>query len=181
MDKQKLLEIYEEFSDKMNDIRVFIRNQYIGVRNIIKWSPVIYQDRQWDFTYLYDILRFKLNEMQKFFDSKQAISLDSEKRALQMRKCIRLIDKLSKDVYDEKYHRQLEQKWGELQWKFEPIEDRPGFNRLIMHRENIKTPEDEEQERKELLEGMKKAEKERQQDLEELFSIIKKNIHTWWD
>lgn len=45
---------------KIND---FFRNLKYGLRNFWVWSKLIYNDRDWDFVYLYQIIELKLLRM----------------------------------------------------------------------------------------------------------------------
>lgn len=37
-----------------------LRSFYIGVKNIIEYMPIIYKDRDWDYEFILDILKYKL-------------------------------------------------------------------------------------------------------------------------
>jgi len=73
-------------------------NIKLGVKNLIVWLPVIYLDRWWDHYYLYRILRFKLNQMEKNFRTR-GMSVCSERDAKKMRTCVLLLDRLTNDDY----------------------------------------------------------------------------------
>ena len=75
-----------------------IRNLKEGIRNIIEWFPVIYEDRWWDYSFLYSILRKKLSLMEKGF-REDGICLNSEKDAKKMKICVLLLDRLINDDY----------------------------------------------------------------------------------
>ena len=40
-----------------------------GISNLIVWFPIIWKDRDWDHTFMLDILSFKLHRMNKYFHS----------------------------------------------------------------------------------------------------------------
>ena len=42
-----------------------IYNIYYGIRNLIKWFPIIWRDRGWDWTYLVIMLQHKLGGIEK--------------------------------------------------------------------------------------------------------------------
>lgn len=74
-----------------------IRQFSIGVHNIIKWIPVLYKDRDWDFYFVYNILQKKLEFTEKAIANS---SLENgEMYANKIRTAIRLIE----IVRDEKY------------------------------------------------------------------------------
>jgi hypothetical protein len=73
------------------------RQFFIGVGNIIKWIPVLYKDRDWDFYFVYNILQKKLEFTEK---SIRNSSLENGGMyANKIRTAIRLIE----IVRDEKY------------------------------------------------------------------------------
>jgi len=79
-------------------IHTKIRNIKPGLINIIYWLPVIYRDRWWDHSYLYSILRHKLNQMEKKFKC-CGISTQSEKDAKNIKICVLLLDRLINNDY----------------------------------------------------------------------------------
>lgn len=78
------------------------KNIKIGIKNLIKWFRIIWADRWWDFGFLYEIINFKLKDMEYNFN-KFGLSESSNKKSIKMRICIDLIDKLIEDDYFEKY------------------------------------------------------------------------------
>lgn len=73
-----------------------------SIKNIIKWFPIIWQDRNWDHSYFYRILHFKLNNMEKFFSSKDAISANTLKDAKRIKIARILVERLMEDNYWER-------------------------------------------------------------------------------
>ena len=53
-------------------IRYFINS----IKNLIKWFPIIWRDRDWDYAYIEDILLFKLNNMHKRFSNPDTTHVD---------------------------------------------------------------------------------------------------------
>jgi hypothetical protein len=87
-----------------------IRQFSIGVRNIIKWIPVLYKDRDWDFYFVYNILQKKLEFTEKAIRNS---SLENGGMyANKIRTAIRLIE----IVRDEKYVDEvlMEDDWSKI-------------------------------------------------------------------
>ena len=75
-----------------------------GISNLIKWFPLIWKDRDFDHGYLYDILYFKLGEMQKFFESDNAWSADAKEYAKQIKECRKLLYRImNESIQDENW------------------------------------------------------------------------------
>lgn len=69
-----------------------------GIKNLVFWFPVVWLDRWWDHSFLYSILRHKLKQMEKGFRM-YGISVNSERDAKNIKKCILLLDRLINDDY----------------------------------------------------------------------------------
>jgi hypothetical protein len=63
-----------------------------GVENLWKWFPVIWKDRDYDHDFIFEILKFKLNNMANRFEQTNRF-VDSTKQASKIRTCVRLIQK----------------------------------------------------------------------------------------
>lgn len=50
----------------LDRIDTFFRNIQIGIKNIFKYLPIIWNDRDWDYEYCVKLLRFKLKNMSKY-------------------------------------------------------------------------------------------------------------------
>jgi len=80
---------------------------------LIKWIPVIWNDRDWDYLYLINIMTFKLSQMEKYF-IKSEILIDKDKHFITQR--IKTLKKFLNKVYDEEYEAEfleiLDKKYG---------------------------------------------------------------------
>jgi len=87
-----------------------IRQFSIGVSNIIKWIPVLYKDRDWDFYFVYNILQKKLEFTEK------AIRNSSLENGGMYANKIRTAIKLIEIVRDEKYVDEvlMEDDWSKI-------------------------------------------------------------------
>lgn len=104
--------------------RYYHKDIYNGVKNLIKWFPVIWRDRDWDQSYIYTILQKKL-ELHAEGISKRDIMVCSQRNAEIMKTSARLIEKIKNDYYNSEYTDYSEDKY----W-FEDIPNRPGFSTM---------------------------------------------------
>lgn len=74
-----------------------IRQFFIGVRNIIKWIPVLYKDRDWDFYFVYVMLQKKL-EFTEIAIRNSSLN-NAEFYAKKIRTAIRLIEIVREEKY----------------------------------------------------------------------------------
>ena len=118
--------------------------------------------------------------MAEFFESDRAVSVNSEKRAKEMRRCIALIERIEKDEYADLPLAQLEKKYGKLEWSFSPSRE-SNFYTVDIHRNPRRGTPEYEAERKESAKIHKNAERQKQADIDYLFTYMAKHIQSWWD
>ncbi len=77
-----------------------------GLRNLRIWFRIIWNDRDWDYEFLYRILKHKLLRMEYLFRNDAMVG-DSEEMADQMDRCIIILDRLIEDKYFEEAEEKL--------------------------------------------------------------------------
>lgn len=150
-------------------IRVFynIKN---GLRNFWKWRSVVWNDRPWDYVYIFKALRFKLDETQRCIDG---TFVGADEEAAKIRSLIDAIDRILEDDYVKEEYEEMDRKYGKLEMIFNDD------NTITTTRTNLKE-EDKETERKETLTLAELEAKRRQQDINFVFDIMKNDIQRWW-
>jgi len=76
-----------------------IKRYFRKTRNLIKWIPILWQDEQWDESFLWEILKFKFKLMETHFNSDDCWATDFKKMAFQCKVCKLLCERLINDVY----------------------------------------------------------------------------------
>jgi hypothetical protein len=145
-----------------------------GIKNLIYYFPIIWKDRDWDQIYILEILKSKLDKMEKYIRN-YGIGVESENDADAMKYVINILNRIIDDVYMDEAFIPFYEKYPDYDWtlKSEPCEDNPKFHRLI----NNDTPE----QKKLMGECFNKADKLEKEDYEKLFDFLKNNIRNWWD
>ena len=82
----------------MYKIKQFFRRIY----NLYRWTPIIWRDQDWDHSYIYEILKFKLKNQAKYIGSKNRY-IGAKRDADIIMLCVRLIDKVQNDYYGHEY------------------------------------------------------------------------------
>lgn len=104
---------------KIRALRVPIRDFKIGIRNLIRWFPTIWGDRNWDYWYLERMLLKKLTFMR---DRQQEIQFFEgwENEVKWMNICIYLLTELVKDeIYDWKKEKKMRNLlWKVFSWRY---------------------------------------------------------------
>lgn len=140
-------------------IKDFFRRIKPGLGNVIRWFPVIYKDRWWDHSFLYSILKKKLELMEEGFRT-AGCSTNSEKDAKNMKICVLLLDRLINDAYIDYKN---ERGWSpKIRFSFEKEEEMTNQDLDILFKIL----------RKQVMVD---------QDLHLLLKIMRKQIRCWWD
>jgi hypothetical protein len=95
-----------------------------GVKNLWKWFPVIWRDRNWDHTFIYEILKTKI-EFQAEYIGGRDIHTRAKHDASRMQLVARLIERVKDGYYDAEY-----MDYHESKMVFLDIEDKPDFKKL---------------------------------------------------
>lgn len=141
-----------------------------SIKNIFRWIPIIWRDRDWDHTFLYEILRFKLSNMEECLRN-HSHYVNSEKDADRIKICVNLINRLMNDEYHDMVFKKHYEKWGKPKFNWIDTKDTP----------NVITKEDEKKESNEFRNLMQIENNLRQQDIDYLFETIRKYHQGWWD
>lgn len=146
-----------------------------GLGNIFKWWKVIYNDRDYDQHYIYQLLYFKLKNMEDFYRSDKAWSATAIKTADEIKVAKNLCKRLAEENYLHNAlaeHEKLYPKYYDNFWQFEKIEGKPYYKLVSKN-----TKEEEKSFRR----CGKLADYLEEQDKEMLFTYLKKHIDKWWD
>lgn len=147
--------------------------------NVWVYRRILWNDRDWDFIYFLELLQCKLNKMEHHFRYNAHI-MDSEKVANQLKICSTLTQRILDDRYGELEWDKLDNEYGEMKSTFQKTEY--GFNRLVLERPlALKGTPEYEKVRKKELRISKKADEQRKNDINYLFSYMAKYLQTWWD
>lgn len=154
-----------------------------NIKRFIRWFPIIWNDREFDYNYLLEVMKFKLEEMENFFRSKNAMSMYSEQRADEMRRCITTLDRMIKNDYSA-FDRH-DKKWGEMKMDFKAANDEfdefDELSEMVITRPFVFNEFLGKQERKEFMRCAEHEDMLVKQDMEYLFNQIKKHLKGWWD
>ena len=93
-------------------IRYFIG----GIKNIFRWMPTLYQDKDWDHWYIYNILQKKIEFQRKeIIYANRHMRVDCDNRDMTI--VLNLIERVKEDYYGTEY---LD--YEESKFRFEPVE-----------------------------------------------------------
>jgi hypothetical protein len=95
-----------------------------GIKNLIRWFPTIWKDRDWDDHYIWEILKVKLKN-QSTYIGRYDRHLSAKRDAEIMMTCVRLIDKIQTEFYQMEYSN-----YYETEFHLVDCEDRPDYKQL---------------------------------------------------
>lgn len=161
-----------------------------GVSNIIKWAPTIYKDKDWDRSFIFEILKFKLIQQRKeLVEANRHMGVEAINRDITI--CLNLIEHIQEETYNLEYQDFVrERMWfsdngdgtSTLNSEIE-YENFSGYfkkypnqvKRLLQKQPRFKLPEN----KMELALRLSDLNQSRCQAL--LFKVMNEKINRWWD
>lgn len=138
-----------------------------GILNLIDWAPIIWKDRDYDHSFLFDIMIKKMNRMEKFFKSENCWSVDGIKNAKQICEAIVMLEYIRDEKFEEEAFKEYHDKYSMSHLTFE---------------EMIDTIQQEDADRTAVFrKSMKKQEELYNTAADALFKNLKENMLSWWD
>lgn len=165
--KDELQDMVEALNNNLSRLFYDVKN---GLRNLWKWRSVVWNDRPWDYVYIFKALRFKLDETQRCIDG---TFVGADEEAAKIRSLMKAIDRILEDDYVKEEYEEMDRKYGKLEMIFHKD------NTITTTRKNLKE-EDRETERQETLTLAELEAKRRQDDINFVFDTMKNDIQRWW-
>jgi len=153
------------------------KRAYRRIKRFIAWFPIIWDDEDWDYAYLYEIMRFKISRMRKEIDSNKR-HIGYEKNVRYMKIAEELLHRMSfSDFYFD-----LEQKLEQQEKKDRCSCPEPDFKVVDIGNNMLQrislTCDFCNHNFKRWLDRDRKKQKE---DRKYLFELLDKRSNKWWD
>lgn len=161
----------------MRNVRSFFRSLKYSVKNIVRWWKIIWNDRDWDYGFLEDIIFFKLKTMRDYYRAGVNVwSEGADETADEIDEVIQIFERLRAGQYEETIDPNFYDRFRDKRELFiEKIDDSG------QKYSTLNLPDFTDEERKDRRITHQTAEQMRQSDYDEAFSLIAKNIRKWWD
>ena len=140
------------------------------IKNVIRWLPVIWNDADFDYAYLIDIIGFKLLNMYKFFSNdKLTVCVDSNEIALEIKEVLDAITRYRNNDYCKEWYSLLYQKHGDICGTANPF--------------RLHFPQSNDNDKAVKIWSMlnKRSDDLQQKDFEFVFDTLKNKLQNWWD
>lgn len=168
-----------------------------GVRNLWRWFPTIWRDRDWDGDFIYEILRVKLENQAVYIGSRD-IHVDAKRDSERMLLCARLIQIQKEDLYAMEY-----MEYHETEYDFIPTDETKKwyamedtlisenldeyfakyprqYKRVLSGKVNRLNRNIDDTADKKLI-AMEIAHENQERSRKLLFKILEDHIEEWWD
>lgn len=171
------------------------RNIKQGIKSTIYWLPVIWKDRNYDHTFIYEVLKHKLKAQANYIGGKKRHTR-AQQDTRRMLICAKLLQKMQDDAYTTEYLNYVET----THW-FEDVKERPGYStwesatvwekyddyfkkyplvyKKVMRGEGMFSLEGREDDKQSIAMNIAHLNHQRAHKL--IFKIIEENIEGWWD
>jgi hypothetical protein len=170
------------FIDVYYSIEGFFSRYIERIGRTLAFARFAWLNYDFDSAYLWDLIAFKLKRLRKCLVN--GIAEQEEEHMAALSEAIEICERLFAEDYEEKHMALHDQKWGELKFWTEPFNyenSKPLYHVFKSSRPNIKTDEDKQLERDELIKCMFDADKDREKDLDRLNELFKMYSRTWWE
>ena len=97
--KRPLRDLWEEITWKYGCVIHFFKDIRSFFRNLWFWRRTLWEDRWWDYTYIFCLLGRKFQQMEEGFLHK-GVSKDAEREARKIRICRLLCERISEADYE---------------------------------------------------------------------------------
>jgi hypothetical protein len=159
-----------------------------GCKNIIRWIPTLYKDKDWDEWYILTILQKKIEFQRKeIIYANRHIDVDRDNRDMTI--VLNLIERVKDEFYNTEY---LD--YEESEFRFEPVEGNKNLSSLEVdvlserydeflkkYRSSVRKvlKQKPDLNKKDLCFYVSKHNQEKAHNL--LFKILKERMQWWWD
>jgi len=174
------------------DTKYFFLDLGRRIKNLWRWLPIIWNDGDWDYSFIFDVLKFKLKNTADYTEQRKWF-VGYQHEVSRMRLCIKLINLIQEQYYDMEH-----MDYKTFEFKFVPTDDKT-LTKMVIHTtesemiedrlddyfvkypliyKQIMSRLDRHDNRKYIAINMGHKNHERAKQL--LFNILNKHIENWW-
>ena len=148
------------------------------INKVITYTKILWSDYDFDYIYLFKLMRLKLYRMRNRIDNDKFVS--SNIRTKQIKYALFLLDRIIKNEYFSEEEQKLDDKWGKLIMFTKLTNDNDDMFHLKMTRDKCLTQQDELEEKNASRQLSEKQDLEYHKDIDRLFKHMNKYILKWW-
>ena len=165
----------------MNNFIYFFKRKYRQIRNLIRWTPIIWKQYDFDYSYAIEVFKFQLSNIADRMESDRAMLVRAPNKASRIRMINKLMTKVYDNDYSLEYQDEIERLYGprEINWEDSDKEGYVMYNGYIYEREYTQEQLEAISEHETRLHKESQEKQERAHKL--LWELIEHNIETFWD
>ena len=164
----------------MNDIFWKIKSFFWRVKNTWSWAKFIWKIRWHEYDAVYEIMKFSLLKTIHAFENARVHHVGMEHDIYYMRLCVKLIERIQSEYYDERAFDELEKRWGKYNTTIKPIDGDDAFYSMIIKRELEKTEEDSARYKEDFVRTHKYWTNKHEKAKKLLYRILQERLEHWW-
>ena len=142
-------------------------NIYRSIKNLIVWFPIIWNDRDWDYTFLMIIIEKKLKRMSDLH-YKYGIAENSNSVAIDLLTASKLVGKVAEEDYTDEAYEQKKHLLDKNKFRF-------------LENGEVEFYGLSESEWEELIKLNNLEHEMLERDIHILFNLMSENLLKWWD
>lgn len=158
----------------------FLKRKIWQIKNVFRWLPIIWKQYDFDYHYSLEVFKFQLQKQAEFLESDRAVTLCAKDKAKRIRTILKLMDKVYAEEYAMEYQDILVEMYGKnvLETELVPFQGDSELKTLKFKYESWDNAEEISQIKDKLFQ-MSIEKQNRAHKI--LWSLIEKDIQTWWD
>ncbi len=159
-----------------------IRNFFTSISNLIYWFPVIWKEREWDYSFFMNLIAHKLKRIRKVYlkEEKQVCEYYNPQgfhnptyNADRIETLLNLIEKVQDEYYEDEWQNHIKEIYGPAEYKIEG-------KRLVEIWEHKYTDRELKEIYKLKHRLFKKAIIKQNKAKELIFKLISHHLYYWW-
>jgi len=176
----------------LHEARYYHKDFITGIKNLWRWFPLIWKDRDWDDHYIWILLEKKLTHQAEYI-GRRGIHLNANRDAERMMTCARLIKKVREEYYHMEYmdYHKSEYHWDDVpgrddvkQLRIEELSE--NFDNYfkkypLVYKKIIRQPKVKSRLRDKCYIAMQISRENHERARKLLFKLMERHIESWWD
>ncbi len=158
-----------------------INSHYRRLRRSISWAIFMYNNYDFDHSYMYKVIHKKLTAMAASMKDSHIVEGERISTLDNMYNALHCLDDLIDDDFARKEHDDHEKEYGPLEFQFEEIGKKKAYSKLNFKRDKTLTKARKKQEKLDFYQIGELEYKRKLQTKKQLFTLMDKHIEEWWD
>lgn len=157
-----------------------IKNLFWRLKNTWSWAKFIWKIRWHEYDAIYKIMRFSLLKTIKAFENAKVRYVGMEHDMYYMRLCVKLVDRIRFEYYEERAMEELEKRWGKYNVTTEAVDEGEIAYTMTMKRQLEKTEADSARYNEDFVRTHNYWRNKHEKAKKLLYRILQERLERWW-